>query len=272
MEKRDERRWFDGLEEIVADELRFKARLRIGEDVYTSKRWLKNIRDFGEAAGLGGTAVAVANSSAVASTFFAPTGVLSIIGIGTAVTPVGWVVAAGVLSGAGWYGVAHYLRRIQDSGMTRAPDFINSPVDILAVALFDLMMPIALTLAPVDGKVSREERELIRRHFVEEWGFNPQFVSEGLAFAESELPRISAEDLARELANLKRTSKDCNYSKMSEDFVQFLEEVMASDGQISDSELEHIEAVKVMFRKWKWSSASSKGLPIWSRKKPGRVE
>src|SRR6056297_1905682 len=94
--------WHDGIEEIVSDTLRFKARLAIGEDAYTSIRITKKASEMLQGAAAAGTFVIGASSTLVASTFFGPTGTLAFLGIGTAVTPVGWLIAAGIVGGGGW--------------------------------------------------------------------------------------------------------------------------------------------------------------------------
>ena len=98
---------------------------------------------------VGATASTVAASSAVASTFFASSGfmasTLSAIGLGaTAVTPVGWVIAAGVISGGAYVGVSRMFEKSKDSGLVVVPKYINTPLDVIAVALIELMLPVSL--------------------------------------------------------------------------------------------------------------------------------
>ena len=95
MDDQDPGDWFGNIDTIVAEPLNFKAKLAIGEDAYTSLKVKNAAYQAWEVAGVATTAVVVAKSSVVASTFFAPTGFLAAIGIGTAVTPIGWVIAAG---------------------------------------------------------------------------------------------------------------------------------------------------------------------------------
>lgn len=92
--------WFEGLETIVSQPLNFKARLAIGEEAYTALRVKNAVVQAWGVAGVATTAAVVAKSSVVASAFFAPSGFLAAIGIGTAVTPIGWVITASVVTGA----------------------------------------------------------------------------------------------------------------------------------------------------------------------------
>src|SRR6056297_417006 len=240
--------WHDGIEEIISDTLRFKARLAIGEDAYTSIRIKKKASEILQGAAAAGTFVIGAKSATVASTFFAPTGVLAFFGIGTAATPVGWLIAAGILGGGGWVGVSRYIRRSFSSRVTSIPDFINTPIDLLALSLFDLIAPLALKVAATDGDIDPAEREAISSHFIKDWGFDPTFVQKGMAERERRLPKFSVEALARTLAEFKKCNKDCNYEEMSRTLLSFLREIAAADARIDKREEAAIDEIQAVFK------------------------
>lgn len=239
--------WFEGIDEVVSDPLRFKAKLRIGSDAYDSSRAIRTLSSLWHSTGAAVSGALVAQSAPVASTFFAPAGILAFLGIGTAATPIGWVVASAALAGAGWVGVMRYFDQALDKRSTTIPDFINTPMDVLALALFDLMAPITLKLASVDGEIDPTEREAIERYFVNEWGYNSRFIEEGMAFGEGQLPELTVEELAEALAELKKSNKDCNYQEMTREFVAFLREVTEADGRIDPAEKAAIEQVQSVF-------------------------
>ena len=168
---------FQDVDRIVVEPLKFKAKLAIGEDAYTSLRVKNTVVEVWDVAGVATTAAVVAKSSVVASTFFAPTGWLAALGIGTAVTPIGWVVAAGVVTGGAWFhqlvdhllqdgfGITRHLKKASASKVTVVPNFINTPLDVLALGLFDLMAPLALKVAEVDGIVDQLRRQQLDDYF-----------------------------------------------------------------------------------------------------------
>ena len=161
--------WFQDIETIVSEPLNFKSKLAIGEDAYTSLKLKNAVFEVWEVAGVAATAVVVAKSSVVATTFFAPSGLLAMIGIGTAVTPVGWVIAAGVVTGGAWVGITRYLKKASANRVTVIPKFVNTPLDVLALGLFDLLAPLALKLAGVEGRIDDAGRKHIHDYFVNQW-------------------------------------------------------------------------------------------------------
>lgn len=239
-------KWFEGVDDVVEDELRFKAKLGIGEDAYTSTRIKKSVFEAWDVAGVAATGAQVASSAFVAQKFFAAPSLLATIGIGTAATPIGWVIAASVLSGGAWLGITRYLK--DDSGKTIViPEFINTPLDVLGLGLFDLMAPLAMKVAAIDGHVHESEVEAIRRYFVRRWGYSEQFVDRGLDFVQQKLVDYDIRTAAATLGAFARDNPDCNASVMLADINSFLREVMEADSQIDEREEMAIERVEKVF-------------------------
>lgn len=247
MENQESKDWFEDIESIVSDPLRFKAKLAIGEDAYTSLRIKNAVFEAWDTVGAAGTAAAAAQSTVVASTIFTPSGFLTVLGFGTAVTPLGWVIAAGVLTGGAWLGVTRYLKDATSNRTTVIPEFINTPLDVLALAIFDLLTPLALKISNVDGNIDESERNTINNYFVKEWGYDERFVTEGISFTESKLSDFSIKELAKTLAEFKKENPDCNYKSMSREILTFLQNIIESDGRIDEREEMAIERVQTIF-------------------------
>jgi uncharacterized tellurite resistance protein B-like protein len=267
----------ENIEELITEPLKFKAKLEIGEDAYASLRLKKAAYEAWDSFGAGATAVGLAQSSAVASTFFAPSGLLAAIGFGAAVTPIGWVIAAGVITSGAWFGLSRFSKSGTSERVTIIPKFINTPMDVLALGLFDLIAPLALKVADVDGHIHESERTLINTYFVKEWGYDQVFVDEGLAYIEANLSEFSIKELAQVLAEFKKANPDCNYEPMSIEIIKFLTEIMEVDGKIDEREELAIEKVQAIFKetnkisfsktiKGGWGSAKDVASNLTSKK------
>jgi len=215
----------------------------------------------------------VAKSSVVASTFFAPTGFLAAIGIGTAVTPVGWVIAAGVVTGGAWYGITRHLKKASASRVTIIPNFINTPLDVLALGLFDLLAPLALKVAVHDARIDEAKRNRIRDYFVSEWGYDSNFVGAGLNYIESILDELSIKQLARTLADFASKNPDCNFKMMSVEILGFLRNMVEVDGEIDPRDDRAIANIEAIFSSATRFSLKKKLIVSWVsiKQKTGRI-
>jgi hypothetical protein len=253
---------FHGVDTVVAEPLKFKVRLAIGEDAYTSLKVKNAVVQAWDVAGVATTAAVVAKSSVVASTFFAPTGLLAAIGIGTAVTPIGWVIAAGVVTGGAWFGVTRHLKKVSASKLTVVPNFINTPLDVLALGLFDLMAPLALKLTVIDGLVDAVRRRQVNDYFVGEWGYDAGFVDAGTRHIEARLEQVSVTELARTLAEFAGHNPDCNFRMMSQEILDFLRQIAVLDGVVDAHEKSAIHEIETIFR-------SASRLPLRTKLRAG---
>ena len=238
---------FDDIPEVVADPLRFKYKLNIGEDAFQSLKLKKYLLDAVDAANGAVVGFGAAKSSIVASTFFAPSGFLGAVGLGTAATPIGWAAAAGVI-GAGLSLVVgrHFIRGTSDQ-VRAIPDFINTPMDLLAIGLFDLIGMLSVKVALIDGEFHETERDRITRYFTDEWGYNQYFVDAGVAWLEEAASNHTVRDVAEQLARFKKENPDCNYATMSKEILHFLAELSEADGVVDERETMAIKAVEEAF-------------------------
>jgi hypothetical protein len=65
---------FDGVEAVVAESMRFKAKLGIGDDAYASIKVGKHFQELWDIGGVAATASGIASSSTVAGMFFSSGG------------------------------------------------------------------------------------------------------------------------------------------------------------------------------------------------------
>ncbi len=250
---RDELARLAELDGVVADPLKFKRRLRIGEDAYAVLRLKNSLQGLWDTGGVAATGATVAAAKVVATTFFASTatgGVLSALGIGAAAaTPVGWVIAAAAASGGVYYGVNRLVRRQQAAFVDTIPRFINTPIDLLGMQLLDLLGALALRVARIDGAVAAEERATIQRHFTEEWGYSRDYVVAALDVLEATSDQTRVKAVATALSQFQAASPDCNAEAMQSELLIFLREVMEADGVLDEREELAIDAIADVFQK-----------------------
>lgn len=229
-------------EVLVREPLKFKAMLGIGEKAYGLLRAREHLTTFSEAMGVGLTASSVAASGAVAGTFFASSGFMATIGLGAAaITPVGWVIAAGVLTGGTYVGVSRMFEKSKDTGLVVIPKYINTPLDVIATALIELMLPVSLKIARAGGGMGKEERQAIEAYFTDSWGYSSGYVSRLVDEYKEQLDSVSYARLAKSLGAYCADSKDCDKETVMSGFVAHLREVIEADGVLDAEELAQLQ-------------------------------
>lgn len=231
---------------VVADTLKFKVKLGIGEDAYTSlkvARGLQTIWDLKNAATIG---AAAASSPLVVSTFFSGGGgLLSTLGFGAAAaTPVAWILAAAVASGGAYYGVMRLASGYASSRVASVPKFINTPIDLLGATLFDLIGGLALKVAAFSNGIDQTERKALLDYFSDEWGLSKDYMAKAIPIIENEIAGKSLKEMTRLLAEFQIDNSDCNPSFMKRDIINLLGEIVQADGEIDEREELAIETVE----------------------------
>ena len=238
------------IERVVQQDIQFKGQLEIGDEVYHLLRYGRAV-DYVANFSVAGTAgSAVAASSVVAGTFFPAGGILGLIGLGTAVTPIGWIIAAGVLSGSVWVASKKLLERSVPGPTKAVPDWLNSPLDFVATGMFDTMGPLALKIANADREIDDREMETISTQwFVRTWGYHPEFVRAGLRYYVDCIDEFDGGYIAQRLVDfLKDLDKkgDCNAAKVLEKITRFLRELDQmnhGDGQGNSAVFRNLEEI-----------------------------
>ena len=233
------REWHDkfaglNIDSPLSSPLDFKKELHIGEKAYGSLVLKKHVLTAVRFAGGAATGSAVAGSGAVATTFFPATGIMAALGLGAAVTPIGWIVLTAVLSGVAWTVIA---KKFDDFGARRVdeiPKFINTPLDLLAISIFDLLSPMFVKLASVDGEFDRLERNTIVDYFVECWGFDEGFVRVGVDMANESALTFS--EVIIDFVEFIQSNPDCNATIISHNVMAFLREIAEVSNGVVDRE------------------------------------
>lgn len=238
------------LDAVLEDRRAFKAMLGIGSDAYRSTRFLKIMDASMISLSAGGVGAAAASSSVVASTFFPVGGLLGWLGLGAAVTPVGWVLV-GAVAAAGGVGLLRTLARKLQGPVEVIPRFINTPLDLLAASLLDVMMPIVLKVALADGEIHADERTAIEAHFVRRWGYTPAYVSVLFDCAHADIASIPTATLVDAFAIFCRDSPDTNFPVIRLDLETFLQDLIEADRQITEPETAELNQIRSAFENHK---------------------
>jgi hypothetical protein len=212
----------EGVTQVVAEPLRFKAKLAIGENAYASLRMISRTREIWDVLGAAGAGAALAKAGA--------------LGLGAAATPVGWIAVAALASGGACYGLYRWMGNTKGSRVIEIPKFLNTPLDTLGLALFDLIAPLALRLAAVDGLIEPAERQALVQHLVDDWGLDDGFVTQAIAQIEPGVMQGSVEEMAAELSAFLHANPDCNHPAIATDLGQFLRRLLEAGGPLNEVE------------------------------------
>ena len=219
-------------EAILADSWRFKESLGIGEDAYQFLKQASNLERFLGVAGVAAGGALIAQSAIVAQTFFPSTGLLAALGLGaTAATPVGWVLAAGALTGGAYFGYRRWIDAMREKDTIRVPIYINTPLDMIADQLLGLMLPLSIWIAMSDDKeISDEERNCITSYYADNWGYEQVFVERAIAGSverfDTEASTMTAKGLAKSLSEYCAGNKDCNKNHIMKFLVEHLTDLV----------------------------------------------
>ena len=233
-------------EELVANPERFKIKLGIGERVYKTlrvKRTLEAIGGFLSFFSAGSTA---ASGSWFATTFFAPViwgFQLSFL----AVTPIGWVVAAGFAGGGLYLAFRKLSRRFDENFIDVVPKYINTPLDMIALQILEQILPFALYIARADGTIDGAERKTIEDYFTEKWGYNATVIGKYIDEAEVALTDNYVEEVATRFAKFCKESKDCDKAEVTDDVNKMLQAIVDADDHIHPDEEKALNQLKSWF-------------------------
>lgn len=225
---------FSGVEQVVSDSLRFKRKLAIGGDAYKSIRLAKTVQQLWDVGGVAATGGGFAASTTVATTFFTTAG---FFGIGaTAVTPVGWIIAAAVGSGSAYYGVTRLFHKFGQDRVEAIPKFINTPIDLLGASLMDLLGALAFKVAAIDGNVDQSEIQVIQKYFVTEWGYDPLYAEKALTVLLENSEQSQITEMIETFASFIHSNPDCNSDAIHKELLSLVAQVAEADGKLDERE------------------------------------
>ena len=139
-----------------------------------------------------------------------------------------------VLSGVAWAAIAKKFDDVGEHRVNKIPKFINTPLDLLAISIFDLLSPMFVKLASVDGEFDELERNMIVDYFVECWGYDESFVRVSIDMANESALTFS--EIIRNFVEFIRSNPDCNATIISHNVMAFLREIAEASNGVVDRE------------------------------------
>lgn len=238
---------FDDVRSVLANEERFKVKLGIGSDAFTSLRAGRLVGQLWDLSGAVGTGASVAASNTVATTFFST--LATALPWATAATPIGWVVGAAVASGGAYYGVSRLFKSYSGSRVDEIPKFLNTALDVLGTSVLDLLGSLSLKVASIDGEIDRSERSSMEEYFVEEWGYDRAYVVHALDVLEQNIEKTRLSDMTGSLAEFAKANPDCNFNIIQAELRKLLVEIAEADGHLDEREEMAIERIENALQK-----------------------
>jgi len=235
---------FDRVITVLANEERFKLKLGMGRDVFGSIKAGDLIGRFTSVSSAAGAGAGVAFAVTGPSTIWAP--LLAYVGLAS--NPIGWIVGAAVASGGAYYGVSHLFKTYSSSRIDEIPKFLNTGLDVLGSAMLDLLGSLALKVAAIDGHIDASERVAIQGYFVEEWGYDPDYVQHALDVLQQNVDKSRLSEMANSLAEFSRQNPDCNFQAIQAELRKLLTEVAEADGHLDEREEMAIERIENALR------------------------
>jgi uncharacterized tellurite resistance protein B-like protein len=238
---------FDEVKTVLANQERFKIKLGIGSDAFASLKVGKFVGQLWDMGGAVGTGASLAASKSVAGIFFGSFWT-TLPFTAAAITPVGWVVGAAVVSGGAYYGVSRLFKSYAGSRMDEVPKFLNTGLDVLAASALDLLGSLALKVAAIDGHIDASERAAMEEYFVEEWGYAPDYVQHALDVLQQNVDKSRLSEMANSLAEFSRQNPDCNFQAIQAELRKLLTEIAEADGHLDEREEMAIERIENSLR------------------------
>ncbi len=230
----------------LQDALQFKAKLEIGEQAYSSLRFKTFVEDVWDSTGVGISSAGFVGFLGTKG-FFGTAGILGLLGIGTAAAPLTVIIAAGVVSGLGWRLLRGYLRTFTAERILLIPKYLNTPLDILAIGIFDLLATLSLKVAKTDGIINGMEFDKIVEYFVSEWGYDQKFVEAGISYLLLNLDNYDTEKTAQEFGVYLRENPDCNFKSISRGTSDFLEDLVAVEKFGYENKMQEVKIIQDAF-------------------------
>jgi uncharacterized tellurite resistance protein B-like protein len=239
--------FFTDVQSVIDDDFRFKKKLAIGDDHFSYLRNAKNLSDVAESL-LGGVGAGGIAATAYYTTLGLGGKILFAVGLGS--NPVGWVAAgAAALGASGFYGYKKvkgtFFKKAEDELVTKVPKYLNTPIDLLGLSVATLVLPVSIKMAQADGNFCHMERSQILKYFIDEWGYNSEFIEALMQAQESQMSDFSYKSYAETLKLVCNKTSEFKLCQVSDEILNFQREIILMDGEIHPDEVKELATLKL---------------------------
>ncbi len=140
---------------------------------------------------------------------------------------------------------AKYLQRAQRGELSTLPRCLQTPFDVLGLALSDILLPPAIKVAQCDEDFAPSERGTIIHYFVEVWGMDAEFVSFKINEIETETHQFSYLSL-RDALKSQCKRFHLPYKAFAQEILHILDQVIRADGVLDRREIREFTTFKAM--------------------------
>ena len=228
---------------VVVQPLVFKHKLSISDKSYKFLRSTNSMKEFMEILCGGGAAAGALFAGW--STTLGFWGGLS-VAIGFTTTPIGWITAAGGCGMAAVYSCKKIMSGAKSKCVDEIPKFIKTPIDILAISISSLVIPVSLKIGLADGLFHQKERECIIFYFRNEWGIDEEYISEQLTCQLKQIDKFSLEKVREDLLKLSEFYDELEYNVIAKEIIRLSRDVMNINKQCHPLEEKEIAKIEHM--------------------------
>lgn len=221
----DMKNFFDDneIKKIFDDEIKFKMKLNLKDNVYKYLLDAKNLEKF-SASLAAGLAVAASGYLAWLATLGIGGKFLLIVGLGA--NPIGWWALAGFGGAALMYGGKTLIDKFDKEAHDKIPKFLNTPLDYLGQNLLNIILPITIKISMIHGKLTQEDETVIIEQF-KNWGYNENYIKDEIKGIRSYIGELNIIDTKKKLQAICKKVDGLEFDALKGLVVETLEDIFS---------------------------------------------
>lgn len=213
----------DEIKKIFDNEIKFKMKLNLKDSVYKYLLDAKNLEKF-SASLAAGLAVAASGYLAWLGTLGIGGKLLVLVGLGA--NPIGWWALAGVGGAALMYGGKTLIDKFDKEAHEKIPKFLNTPLDYLGQNLVNIILPGAIKISMVNGRISQEDEIVIIEQF-KNWGYSENYIKDEIKGIRSYIGELNIIDTKKKLQAICKEVDGLEYDILKALVVETLENIFS---------------------------------------------